>query len=73
MDCCEVSLARVFEHGQAYVALSRAKSLEGLRVLDITKSCIKANRTVLQFYIKLRRDLRLRGFSGNEVNELEYR
>lgn len=74
LDCCEVSLSRVFEHGQAYVALSRAKSMQGLRILDITKSCIKANRTVLQFYIKLRRDLRIQGLSdGSENYVVEYR
>ena len=69
-----MSLSRVFEHGQAYVALSRAKSMEGLRILDITKSCIKANRTVLQFYIKLRRDLRIQGLTNNDENGVvEYR
>ncbi|XP_066916281.1 ATP-dependent DNA helicase PIF1-like isoform X2 [Clytia hemisphaerica] len=52
-------------------AISIHKS-QGLRVLDVTKSCIKANRTVLQFYIKLRRDLRIQGLAGVE-NEVQYR
>ncbi|CAC5379554.1 PIF1 [Mytilus coruscus] len=53
LDCVEISLSRVFECGQSYVALSRAKCLDGLRVLDFEKSCVKANSEVLRFYHKL--------------------
>lgn len=50
LDCVEMSLGRVFEAGQAYVALSRAQSLEALRVLDFKSSQVWANPDVLAFY-----------------------
>uniref|UniRef100_A0A8B9R625 ATP-dependent DNA helicase PIF1 n=1 Tax=Astyanax mexicanus TaxID=7994 RepID=A0A8B9R625_ASTMX len=56
LDCVEISLARVFESGQAYVALSRARSLEGLRVMDFDPRVVQANQDVLQFYRKLRKE-----------------
>ena len=64
----EVSLARVFEHGQAYVALSRAKSMKGLRVLDVKKDCFQAHPDALMFYIKMRRELRLKRRFYSEDN-----
>ena len=54
LDCVEISLARVFECGQAYVALSRARSLDAVRITDFSKGCIRADKKVLRFYRDLR-------------------
>lgn len=48
--------ARVFESGQAYVALSRVRSLEGLYLSDFSLSSIKTSRKVKEFYAKLKLD-----------------
>jgi ATP-dependent DNA helicase PIF1 len=50
LDCAQVSLSRVFENGQAYVALSRAKSLKNLKITDFDVKAIKASDAVLEFY-----------------------
>ncbi|KAG0422261.1 hypothetical protein HPB47_001921 [Ixodes persulcatus] len=53
LDFAELSLGRTFEAGQAYVALSRAASLQGLKVLDFSKACVRADAQVLAFYQRL--------------------
>jgi ATP-dependent DNA helicase PIF1 len=48
-----VDLRKVFEKGQAYVALSRATSQQGLRVIGFNKSKVMAHPRVVAFYNKL--------------------
>ncbi len=53
LDCVEVNLSKVFERGQAYVALSRAKSLQSTRIVNFTRGCIEADPKVIRFYRNL--------------------
>jgi ATP-dependent DNA helicase PIF1 len=50
LDLAEISLANTFEYGQAYVALSRVKNKEGLKILDINFDSIQANPKAVKFY-----------------------
>lgn len=48
-----VNLKRIFEKGQAYVAISRAVSREGLQILNFDESKVFAHPRVVQFYAEL--------------------
>lgn len=48
-----VDLGKVFEKGQAYVALSRATSLEGLQVLNFDPRRVMVHPKVIDFYRNL--------------------
>lgn len=48
-----VNLGKVFEKGQAYVALSRATCQDGLRVIGFDKHKVMAHPKVVEFYNKL--------------------
>lgn len=54
LERVKVDLGRVFEKGQAYVALSRATCQEGLQVLRFDASKVMAHEKVRTFYNSLR-------------------
>jgi len=49
LDRVKVDLGKVFEKGQAYVALSRATSLDGLQVLNFDPSKVLVDARVKQW------------------------
>lgn len=53
LDKISCDLSDVFSPGQAYVALSRARDLEGVFIEEINFSKITANQSAIDFYRKL--------------------
>lgn len=55
LSLVKVDLGNVFEKGQAYVALSRATSIDGLQVLNFNPYKVQAHPKVKAFYASLSR------------------
>ncbi len=53
LDFVEINLKNIFEFGQAYVALSRVRNIEGLSITSINFLKIKANPKAINYYEKL--------------------
>ncbi|KAH7276566.1 hypothetical protein KP509_39G012100 [Ceratopteris richardii] len=53
LDRVEIDLSKSFEYGMVYVALSRVKSLEGLKLTGFDPSLVKVHPKVVQFYNEL--------------------
>lgn len=50
IDAVEIDLSNIFDPGQGYVALSRCKSLENTKIINMNDRCFTAHQTVLKYY-----------------------
>jgi len=54
LDAAEVDLSKTFAYGMGYVALSRVKSLDGIRLLGINQMAFQVNPGVSEIDIKFK-------------------
>lgn len=61
LDAIEIDIgSKIFAAGQAYTALSRAQSLESVKVKSISKKSFIINSDVLEFYEKIEEDIKIK-------------
>jgi len=65
LDSAEIDLSKSFETGMGYVALSRVRSLKGLRILGLNDIALRVNDSILEF------DKELQELSNELILKLE--
>lgn len=55
LDYAEIDLSNIFAYGQAYVALSRVKRVDGVSIIDINFDGIRAHPKALDFHKNINR------------------
>jgi ATP-dependent exoDNAse (exonuclease V) alpha subunit len=54
LDAAEINLSRAFGHGMGYVALSRVRSLEGIKLLGVNETALTVSPEITRFDAILR-------------------
>ena len=62
LDAAEIDLSKSFVHGMGYVALSRVKSLKGIRLIGVNEMSLSVDPAIIELDQKLR-------FASREVEE----
>ncbi len=73
LDAAEIDLSKAFGHGMGYVALSRVRSLDGLRLLGMNGDSFRMHESVMVFDrdLKKRSDLALGALDKYKASALE--
>lgn len=75
LDAAEIDLSKTFEAGQGYVALSRIRSIKGLRLMGLNEVALQVDESVLNIDREMRDCSRLyalkfRSFSDEEKEKM---
>ncbi len=65
LDAVEIDLSRTFESGQGYVALSRIKNIDGLRLIGLNDMALRVDALILKI------DDRIKSASQRAIDEIE--
>ena len=65
LDAAEIDLSKTFETGQGYVALSRVKNIEGLRLVGLNRMALQVDPLILHV------DARIKSASQKSADALE--
>lgn len=71
LDAAEIDLSRAFVYGQGYVALSRVRTLSGLKVLGMNPTALRVDPKVVTVDVKFRTESESVEESFNELGESE--
>lgn len=65
LDAAEIDLSKTFERGQGYVALSRIKNIEGLRLMGLNETALQVDPLILHV------DARIKSASQKAATSIE--
>lgn len=71
LDAAEIDLSRTFEAGQGYVALSRIRSIAGLRLMGLNDIALQVDRAVLNIDREMQKLSRLTALKFKSFSEEE--
>lgn len=73
LDAAEIDLSGAFEKGMGYVALSRVKTLKGIKLLGLNDVALKVRQEILEFDAELRTrsEETLREFKNKKIDNGE--
>ena len=71
LDAAEIDLSKTFEVGQGYVALSRIRSIEGLRLMGLNDVALMVDELVLGIDSEMKKQSRLNSLKARNIDKKE--